>query len=101
MLDPKHFVMTTPEVINGAPILMIDYSPDRAEHLGSMAGSGAGEYGGWTFLHVFDTVPEDADLYFLEQLGELDPAVQTVVGHAVPGIYRRESGFAPFEREEL
>lgn len=101
MLDPKHFVMTTPEVVRGAPILLIDYAPDETDDVGALAGSGPGEFGGWTFLHVLDALPEDAGLYFFEQLGNLDPAVQAIIDQAVAGTYCRESQFAPFEREEL
>lgn len=103
MLDPKHFVMATPQVIRGAPILVAYYSPDDNDDLGPLAGPGPGEFGGWTFVHELadEGLPEDAALYFFEQLGNVDAAVQAIIEEGLPGAYLRESPSSPFEREEL
>ena len=99
MLHPKCFVMTTPQVVRGAAILGIDYSPDSVDELGALGGSEPGEFGGWTLVHVSDGVPDDADLYFFEQVSNIDPAVRAIIEGAKPGTYSRESEFAPFEYE--
>ena len=90
MLHPKFLVLATPEVCKGAPILAIICSPDFAMN---------GETGGWMFLHVRDTVPDDANPHFFEDVPDLDPAARTIVENATPGIYLRESQFAPFKFE--
>lgn len=97
MLLPKCLVMTTPQVVRGAPILAIDYSPTGAGELGELAGPEEGEFGGWTFLHVSDGVPDDTDLYFFEQIGPPDEWVAAVIDKAEPGTYSRESDSLPFE----
>ena len=99
MLHPKCFVMTTPEVVRGAPILAIDYAPEGVAGFGKLGGSEPGEFGGWTFLHVNDGVPGNADLYFFERVSNIDPAVRTIIEEAKPGTYSRESEFAPFDFE--
>jgi hypothetical protein len=99
MLHAKSFVMTTPEVVRGAPILAIDYSPESVGELEELGGSEPGEFGGWTLLHVSDGVPDDADLYFFEQVSNIDAQVRTIIEEAKPGAHSRESEFAPFEFE--
>lgn len=97
MLHPKSFVMTTPQVLQGAPILTIDYSPEIRDNAGEFGGSDGGEFGGWTFLHVNDGMPENADLYFFEQIPNIDSAIRVIIEKMSPGTYSRESEFAPFE----
>ena len=76
MLHPKHLVLATPEVLEGAPILAIVCSPDLVMN---------GEASGWMFLHVHNAVPDDAEPHFFEDLPELDASVRIIVEGADPG----------------
>ncbi len=98
MLHPKCLVMTTPEVIRGAPILVVDYSTESQGESDGFAGTGGGQFSGWTFSHV-QGLPDDAGLYFFEQIPHLDPAIDAIMQDAAPGAYLRETEFAPFEFE--
>ena len=94
--------MTTREVLAGAPILGVDFSPDewRGDDGPEGFGSGGGEFSGWIFVHTHDTVPEHADLYFFDSIAEVDEAVKALIDTGVPGTWSRESEFAPFEALE-
>ena len=94
--------MTTREVIQGAPILGVDFSLEewRGDSGPEGFGSGGGEFSGWTFVHTHDTVPEHADLYFFGSIAEVDEAVKTLIDAGDSGTWSRESEFAPFEALE-
>jgi hypothetical protein len=104
-LHPKCLVVTTQEVLAGAPILTVFHSPlgeaEKDAEIAAMFGTGGGELSGVGFLHTYDAAlsEEEFDPYFFAQIPELDGATKAVLAGIKPGFYRRESAAAPYEFE--
>lgn len=95
-------VLTTKEVLQGAPILIVIYQPELWSEFGDPEGTEreGGDMTGWAFLHTADPDVE-TDMYFFRDVLSVDSYVEQIIERAEPGLYIRESPFAPFEQEEI